>query len=357
MLFSFILTFLPIIFLFIFSLLTEKKWNVTRIPFKWCVLFLLILIFTIAFYPAEMSSDKPRYSSMYYNVLLLGDNYEFRDPGWIFYNRVCGVLFGNSIELFYLLTAAVYVGGSFIVGVSLFPKNYVAYLLVMAAGCLGFSNYGTNVIRAGFALSLIIIAYSINCKALYKILLVIVALSIQKSVIIPIFAFLGARFLKPIWISGILWFLCLLLSAANFDLSVLFETFGFVDERVEQYAETINTMGGSSYEKGFRWDFLIYSLAPILFAFYYIYKKKIVDFFYANLIKIYLIANAVWLLAIRMAYSDRLAYLSWFLIPLVALYPVIKYPQKFLRPQRILIFAMFVFMGVRIALSLRNNIL
>lgn len=354
---SVILFYLPIIFLLVFVLTVSSKKQILRVSNLWTLAFVVVMILATAYYPEELNYDKPRYTNMYFNTLLYGENYEFRDPGWIVYNRVCGILFGNSIDLFYILTAILYVGGTYIAGVKFFGKDAVGYLVVMAAGCLGFSNYGTNVIRSGVALSLVLIAISINCKLVYKIVIVIIALSFQKSMIIPIFAFIGARFIKPIWVVSIVWLLCLFLSAVNFDMGPLFESVGFVDERIERYADTINGMGGGTYEKGFRWDFLLYSLAPIVIAFYHLFKTKLSDTFYISLIKAYLLANSVWLLAIRMDYSDRLAYLSWFLIPLVTLYPVVKYPQKFLRPQRVLVSMMLIFMGVRIVLALRNNIL
>lgn len=354
---SLILFYLPIVFLLAFVLTISSNNRIQKVPNIWTLAFAVLMILATAYYPEELNYDKPRYTNMYFSTLYYGENYEFRDPGWIFYNRVCGLLFGKNIDFFYILTATLYVGGTYIAGAKFFGKDAVGYLVVMAAGCLGFSNYGTNVIRAGAALSLVLIAISINCKLVYRIVIVIIALSFQKSMIIPIFAFIGARFIKPIRVVAIVWLLCLFLSAANFDMGPLFESVDFVDERVEKYAGTINGMGGGVYEKGFRWDFLLYSLAPILVAFYHLYKSKVSDKFYSNLIKAYLLANSVWLLAIRMDYSDRLAYLSWFLIPLVTLYPVVKYPQKYLRPQRVLVSMMLIFMGVRIVLALRNNIL
>lgn len=354
---SLVLFYLPIIFLLAFCLKGTTNSHLSKVSNMWALLFVVAMIFAIAYFPEELNYDKPRYTNMYYKALFHYKDYDFRDPGWIVYNRACGLLFGNSIDLFYILTATLYVGATYYVGIKLFPKDNVCYLVVMAAGCLGFSNYGTNVIRAGAALSLLLLAVSLNCKIVYKIALVIIALSFQKSVIIPILAFIGAKTVKPIWLVTLIWLFCLFLSAANFDMGPLFESFGFVDERVEQYASTINDVGGGTYEKGFRWDFLLYSLAPIAIAYYYIYKIKISDSFYLSLVKTYLLANSVWLLAIRMDYSDRLAYLSWFLIPLLSLYPVIKYQNKFLRPRRVLISMMLIFMGVRIALSLRHNIL
>lgn len=316
---------------------------------------MLILIVAIAFYPAEMSSDKPRYVSMYYLSIFDVESYEYRDRGWIIYNYLCGKLFGNSIDLFFLLTSIIYVGGFYLIGKALFSKRYLLYFLVMSAGCLGFSNYGTNVIRSGVAISLLFWASSMKTKAIYKLLMVLVALSFHKSVIIPIVAYFGAKYIKRTWIPFVFWCLCLTLSAANFDLSPLFEEFGFVDDRVGSYVESMDEVGGN-YDKGFRTDFLLYSIVPLILAFFFTKMKDYSDVFYSKIIRTYLFANAVWLLAIRMEFSDRLAYLSWFLIPLIVLYPVINYPQKFKHPQHIILFVMYLFMGTRLILSLRHSL-
>ena len=47
------------------------------------------------------------------------------------------------------------------------------------------------------------------------------------------------------------------------------------------------------------------------------------DAFYARLVNTYLLANAVWILVIHSDQSNRFAYLSWFMMPWVLLYPFV----------------------------------
>lgn len=75
---------------------------------------------------------------------------------------------------------------------------------------------------------------------------------------------------------------------------------------------------------GFRWDFLIYSMMPILLGYYVVIKRGIKDKTYLLLLNTYTIANAIWVMVIRANYSNRLAYLSWFMYPLVLAYPLFK---------------------------------
>lgn len=352
--FEIILLYLPVVFLLGYTLKTSFNRSLASTNIYLTVLFALAITIAIGYFPLELSIDKPRYAYMYTSALDLGISYEYRDMGWIAYNTICGWIFGKKMELFFLLTAIIYVGGFLVLSRMTFPKEYMGYFVIMSVGCLGFSNYGTNVIRAGVAMSLLMLAYSLKIKNVYKILLVLIALTFQKSMIIPILAFIGGSIIKKTPMVVFIWGVCLLLSATNVDLSALFESVGFVDERIEQYTDTMDDLDDSSYEQGFRLDFFLYSVFPLLIAFYYNSMKRIKDEAYLILVKTYLLANAVWLLAIRIEYSDRLAYLSWFMIPYILLYPIIKYQHKFLRPQRVMLMLMYIFMGVRVMLALRS---
>ncbi len=345
---------LPLLFLFVYSLLPGKKRKITNVSNWGSIILLVILIFCIAMYPVELSSDKFRYVRMYFSALDGYSNYEYRDYGWILYNIVCSRIFGRNVDFFFFLTAFIYVSSFYIIAKRYFPDKTLGYYIIMSTGCLGFLNYGTNVIRAGVALSLLLITISWDKIKIFRIIFVIFALSFQKSVAIPIMAFFVATNIKNIRWALSSWCVCFILSASDLDLGPIFENFGFVDERVDKYIGSMDSEEDSNYKKGFRLDFVIYSVVPILISLFYIWKKKINDRFYNRIVGTYLWANSVWLLAIRMAYTDRLAYLSWFLIPLLTLYPIFNYQHRFKRPQRLALFIIYMFLGVNLFLSLRS---
>jgi hypothetical protein len=64
---------------------------------------------------------------------------------------------------------------------------------------------------------------------------------------------------------------------------------------------------------GFRWDFLLYSALPIFIGWIATYKKSINDKTYSFILHTYIFSNAFWVLINTAAYSNRFAYLSWFL--------------------------------------------
>lgn len=82
--------------------------------------------------------------------------------------------------------------------------------------------------------------------------------------------------------------------------------------------------GAKFSSTGFRYDFLAYSAAAVYTGWYFIFKKKYNDKIYINLYNTYLICNAFWILVIRANFSNRFAYLSWFMMGLVIIYPFLK---------------------------------
>ena len=74
----------------------------------------------------------------------------------------------------------------------------------------------------------------------------------------------------------------------------------------------------------FRWDFLIYSSMGVLVGWFFIFMRDFKDEYYHWLYNIFLITNAFWVLVIRSAYSNRFAQISWFILPVILIYPFMK---------------------------------
>ena len=75
---------------------------------------------------------------------------------------------------------------------------------------------------------------------------------------------------------------------------------------------------------GFRWDFVLYSVMPIYLAYIVIIKREIYDKLYIILINTYIFSNSFWIMVINSLNSNRFAYLSWFMYPIVIAYPLLK---------------------------------
>jgi hypothetical protein len=127
-------------------------------------------------------------------------------------------------------------------------------------------------------------------------------------------------------------------------LGGFWETFfaglGLADERLGGYLLTAGD--AESFNRvGFRWDFLIYSAGAVFAGWYFIFKRNYYDKLYHQIFNIYVLCNAFWILVIRASFSNRFAYLSWFLMALVIIYPLLK--QNFFKNQHFFIGKIAVF--------------
>ena len=92
----------------------------------------------------------------------------------------------------------------------------------------------------------------------------------------------------------------------------------------------------------FRWDFLLYSAMGVFVGYYFIFRRNFRDEYYHWLYNTFLITNAFWVLVIRAAYSNRFAQISWFIMPVILIYPFMK--QRFWQShEKILGAALLVF--------------
>lgn len=226
-----------------------------------------------------------------------------------------------SARVYFLLCATLYVVPLYLVCKKWF-NNYWFYAFLFLVSSFTFWAYGTNGIRNGIAGSLFLFGISRE-KRLWQIVFFVLAISFHKTMILPVAGFVIANlYNQPKKMIGF-WVLCIPLSLIGGGFfENFFATVGFDDERITYLTDEVNKEKFSS--TGFRWDFLLYSAVGVFAGWYYIIKLKFKDRVYFWLFNTYLLANAFWILVIRANYSNRFAYLSWFMISLVIIYPLLK---------------------------------
>ena len=226
-----------------------------------------------------------------------------------------------TLQTFFLLCAMLYVIPLFICCKKWF-KKYWFYAFLMLIGSFSFWAYGTNGIRNGIATSIFLLAICSE-KKIFQILLMILSISLHKSMLLPSCGYVFTWFYNHPKGYFYFWLLSIPLSLA---LPGFWENLFagiFEDERVSYFIEG-NVNDDSFSSTGFRWDFLLYSSIGVFAGWYYIFKKKIQYPIYINLYNTFLFANAFWILVIRANFSNRFAYLSWFMLALVIIYPWLK---------------------------------
>ncbi len=231
-----------------------------------------------------------------------------------------------SIHGFLQLCVVLYIVPCYVFSKKYFG-NYWFFAMFMFMASFSFWSYGVNGVRNGLGTSLFLLALCFYNRKWLMYTLFIVSYFMHASLVIPIAAFVVSGLYKNPKAYLALWLLAIPLSLAGGSAwSSFFANLGFAEDRTQGYL----TGGSDEYndqfsQTGFRWDFLVYSASAVFAGWYFIFKKKITDKFYIHLFGTYCIANAFWILVITAAFSNRFAYLSWFLMPAVIAYPMFRY--------------------------------
>lgn len=295
------------------------------------ILYIFCVILFLGFRPIDYSfGDMPGYAATFREMAVSNSisNYLGNEKGeweWtfltFFLSKYC------SVNFYFFIVAILYIV-PVAIALRKLISNFPDISMLFYLGSFSFFAYGTNTIRAGVALSLVCYAFSvflISCrkrKFIYFFLLCFIAYNIHHSVILPISTFIFSLFFRNTKFAITFWFLALLLSILlGKDLQNLIMSWGF-DPRMESYSEDVDYSGFS--RSGFRWDFMLYSFMPILLGICLLTKKRIYNDVYCILLNTYIYSNAIWLLINQIKFSDRFAYLSWFLYPVVLAYPLLK---------------------------------
>lgn len=246
---------------------------------------------------------------------------------WLWDNlRVFCKINGFSINEFFLLVEFFYIGCMFVCSLILMRKNlWISMLFFLVA----FSSYsfGTNGIRNGLACSVMLVSLSLfteqGGKRIFSFALMFIAVAIHRTAVLPSAAAIGSLF----FIKDTKWAIRFWLASIALSLVVgsavtqLFSALGF-DDRMAHYAA--DASADTFSHTGFRWDFLLYSFFPVAMIWYVTRHRKFSSKTYTILANTYLLCNAFWIMVIRASYSNRFAYLSWFLYPVVMAYPLLR---------------------------------
>jgi hypothetical protein len=242
-----------------------------------------------------------------------------------FYTLMKFLSYFQSEALFFFVVALLYNLPLFLASKKWFPNYYYFSFLIFAVS-FSFWTYGTNGLRNGLATSFIILAFSYRDKKLIMYSLFLLAFSFHSSVILPIVAYFITSFIKKSNLYFIGWGLSIVLSLLMGSFwEGFFINLGFGQEdKLQAYFGNKELYEDSFAYTGFRWDFLLYSSLGVAIAYYFIFIKKIKDKHYKQLVNIYLTTNAFWILVIRASFSNRFAYLSWFMMGIIVIYPFLK---------------------------------
>lgn len=295
----------------------------------WGVLFTVLLILYMGLRPVSgVFGDTINYAKGFYGMAQSKEPFHWTmESEWLFYNVMRWFAKFSDIHMFFLLCSTVYVGSLWLATQRIFKGYYYIPFLVVL-GMFTFWSYGVNGIRNGMAASLVILAMTYPNRLPVMITLCLIASGIHKSVYLMVAAGALAWFIKNSY-----WYLSGWIAAVALSYTI--------GGRIQSYLAGLNLMAGddrfSGYLTGdalvgeivqtsmtFRWDFLIYSILGVAVGYYFIFRRNYKDEYYHWIYNTFLVTNAFWVLIIRAAYSNRFAQISWFIMPLVLIYPFMK---------------------------------
>lgn len=297
------------------------------------VIISLIVIYYLGLRPLHSDFvDMKNYAEIY---KVFAPTYGYDPPSlskeWLWHDIM--VFFqhnGFTVYEFFLFVEFVYVIGM-LLSVIILTRNNLWVAMMFMFLSFSFLGYGENGIRNGMGCSVVMLALALltqegTPKKILSVFVMFLAMGIHRSVALPIVASLASIFaIKNPKTAMRFWIASLAISIVAGPLAErFFAALGF-DERMEGYTSMSEDSKDALFKStGFRLDFFIYSAFPLIMVWYVTVYRKFRDKTYHVIAVTYILCNAFWLMVIRAAYSNRFAYLSWFIYPLVILYPLLR---------------------------------
>lgn len=317
-------TFILVLGIFAIFVLVPNKNYIPKMP-RWLTLLIVVLAI-MGIYFAPFGFDRREYAKMF----LTPGWWNTKDLGWETYNSMMRIFLGGNVDMFFLVNDILYTGFFVYFGYRMFRSEYRFYFLALLFVSLGYYAGGANIMRAGMATALIYLAISHYRNKVWFIALSLCACTLHLSIsILAISLAIGYYMPKLRWFF-VLWCVAVCLSYMNFDLNIdMFSDMSNLEvtQRLNYYKAGKDVPSDLYTKQGWRWDFLLYSFLPMIFIWYYKTKCRYRDRLYDAVAAAYILTNILWVFNIRIPFADRIALLSWVLIPILAAYPPLRAPE------------------------------
>ena len=293
---------------------------------------LLIVVMLMGMRPASSDyGDTVNYAYGFNKYAQNKDSIHFHfEREWLFGNTMRFFAKYSNIHAFFITCAIVYVGALWLALRRIFDEyNFVPLLVVMSM--FTFWQYGVNGVRNGMGASMFILAMTYTNNIPMMLGIAFVGAGFHNSVYIMFAAATLAWILNNSRLYMLIWGTCIVLS---FTIGSMIQSWmagfaGSIDEgnKLTSYLtySTGNMLSeGIIVSTSFRWDFVAYSGLGVAIGAYFILRRRFEDEYYRWIFNTYLLCNSFWILIIRAPYSNRFAQISWFILPIVLIYPFMR---------------------------------
>lgn len=245
---------------------------------------------------------------------------------WI--EKIC--LATTDAHGWFFVIACFYIGGMCYAAWKWLPKHFSLAVMFMFTA-FSFWSYSNNGIRQGMGASLVLAGIACLAPKWKKdwinlvpaAVLIILGCACHNSLYLTLFSTIIALLFPNLKSKFIIWGICLLISPFSSEIFMPIASDIIEDERMADYAYD-NVSETVFSRTGWRWDFILYSAVPIVLGYYAIVIKKMRYWHFELLLSIYILTNAAWMLVNAIAYSNRFAYISWSLYPLLLCMPLCR---------------------------------
>ncbi len=267
--------------------------------------------------------DTVQYAKIYEEINDIGIT-EDLDPFFMLAMKFFNLI-GCSVHIFFLFCAVIYVCSyASLCKWKYYQESVIVFLSVLVS--FSFFSYGINAIRNGLSVAFFLFGFIYGQKGRYMPMSCFMILSFytHSSSLLLIVAYVLSCFYKNVKAYYCAWLVSLLLVLLLGDIWQRYINFlPMLSKHDTDYfleADDSKTFSMS----GFRWDFLLYGIIPILVSYYYIVKRGFKDSFYNRITIIYLVANILWLFMSSNWLSNRFGFLSWWLYIPMIFYPILQ---------------------------------
>ena len=293
---------------------------------------LLIVVILMGMRPASIDyGDTANYAYGFNKYAQNKDSIHFYfEKEWLFGNTMRFFAKYSNIHAFFITCAIIYVGALWLALRRIFDEyNFVPLLVVMSM--FTFWAYGVNGVRNGMGASMFILAMTYTNNIPMMLGIAFVGAGIHNSVYIMLAAATLAWMLNNSRLYMLIWGTCIVLS---FTIGSMIQSWlagfaGSIDEGNKLTSYLTYSTGdmlseGIIVSTSFRWDFVAYSGLGVAIGAYFILRRRFEDEYYRWIFNTYLLCNSFWILIIRAPYSNRFAQISWFILPIVLIYPFMR---------------------------------
>ena len=292
----------------------------------------IIIILMIGFRPPTGAyGDTVNYAAGFRNYAAHKDSLHWIwEKEWLFENMMRWFAKYSNIHAFFALCATVYVGSLWLAMRRIFGEyNYIPFLVIISM--FTFWTYGVNGVRNGMAASLFTLAITYTDHLPVMLAIAFIGTGIHNTVLLMTAAALLCWFVNNSRIYMLVWGACILVSLAiGNQIQGWMAGFAYTiadDNKLTSYLTYSHqkmVSDGLVVSSSFRWDFILYSALGVATGAYFIMRRKFEDEYYQWIFNTFLVCNSFWILIIRAPYSNRFAQISWFIMPIVLIYPFMR---------------------------------